>query len=96
MQLNPRLLNGTWDDGRVLDRHVSSSEFIGYNEYGHPQFESTRTELGELLYKLKYRGDQSAITVIAQAACDFVRRWNPGIDIIVPASPSEQLPPGRR
>ncbi len=89
MQLNPRALHGTWDDGRVLDRHVSSSEFIGYNEYGHPQFESTRTELGELLYRLKYRGDQSAVGPIAKAASDFVRSWNPGIDVIVPASPSK-------
>jgi competence protein ComFC len=89
MQLSPRALHGAWDDGRALDRHVSSSEFIGYNEYGHPQFESTRTELGELLYRLKYRGDQSAVGPIAQAAAEFVRTWNPGIDLIVPASPSK-------
>ncbi|HSW09892.1 MAG TPA: phosphoribosyltransferase family protein [Bacillota bacterium] len=86
--MNPRPLQGAWDDGRVLDRHVSSSEFIGYNEYGHPQFDSTRTEVGEFLYRLKYRGDQAAVGPIAQAACDFVRSWNPGVDVIVPASPS--------
>ena len=32
MQVNPTPLRGPWDDGRVLDRHVSRSEFIGYNE----------------------------------------------------------------
>jgi predicted amidophosphoribosyltransferase len=80
---------GAWDDGRSLDRHVRSSEFLGYNEYGHPQFDTTRTELGELLYRLKYRGDQSAIALIAQVTCDFVRDWNPGIDVIVPAPPSK-------
>ncbi len=89
MQLNPSVLRGAWDDGRTLDRHIRSSEFIGYNEYGHPQFESTRTDLGELLYRLKYKGDQSAIAPIAQVACDFVRGWNPGIDVIVPAPPSK-------
>lgn len=89
MQLNPKALQGEWDDGCTLDRHVSSSEFIGYNDYGHPLFDSTRTELGELLYRLKYRSDQSAIAPIAQAACDFVHSWNPGIDVIVPASPSK-------
>ena len=47
--------------------HIRSSEFVGYNEYGHAQFESTRTELGELLYRLKYKGDQPAIAPIAQA-----------------------------
>lgn len=89
MQLSPRAMLGAWDDGRSLDRHVRSSEFLGYNEYGHPQFDTTRTELGELLYRLKYRDDQSAIALIAQVTCDFVREWNPGIDMIVPAPPSK-------
>ncbi len=89
MHLNPRAVRGVWDDGRSLDLHVSSSEFLGYNEYGHPQFETTRTELGELLYRLKYKNDQSVVASIAQATCDFVREWNPGVDIIVPAPPSK-------
>ncbi len=89
MHLNPRPVRGSWDDGRTLDDHIRSSEFVGYNEYGHAQFESTRTELGELLYRLKYRGDQSAVAPIAQAAVDFVREWSPDIDVIVPTPPSK-------
>lgn len=92
MKLDPRKLHGVWDDGRVLDRHVSSSEFIGYDEYGNPQFETTRTELGEVLYRLKYRRDQSAVGPIARAACEFVRSWNPRVDVIVPATPSKERP----
>jgi len=67
---------------------VSSSEFLGYNEYGHPQFDTRRTDLGELLYRLKYKGDQSAVAPIAQTTSDFVRGWQPRIDVIVPAPPS--------
>ena len=89
MHLNPRPVRGSWDDGRTLDKHTRSSEFVGYNEYGHAQFESTRTELGELVYRLKYRGDQSAVAPIAQAAVDFVREWSPDIDVIVPTPPSK-------
>ena len=92
MKLDPRKLQGAWDDGRVLDRHVSSSEFIGYDEYGNPQFETTRTELGELVYRLKYRRDQSAVGPIARVACEFVRSWNPRVDVIVPATPSKTRP----
>ncbi|HSG40489.1 MAG TPA: phosphoribosyltransferase family protein [Thermoanaerobaculia bacterium] len=88
MRLNPSTLSGEWDDGCALDWHLSSSEFIGYNEHGHRQFENTRTELGELLFRLKYRSDHSAVAPIAQAACDFVRSWKSGIDVIVPAPPS--------
>jgi predicted amidophosphoribosyltransferase len=89
MQLNPRRVPGCWDDGFTLDLHIRSSDFLGYNDYGHPQFDTTRTELGELLYRLKYKSDQSAIAPIAQAVCDFVQKWNPGIDVIVPAPPSK-------
>lgn len=89
MHLNPRGMYGAWDEGWTLDAHVSSSEFLGYNEYGHAQFETTRTELGELLYKLKYKGDQSVIGSIAQATSDFVRERNFPVDVIVPAPPSK-------
>ena len=89
MQLNPKTMSGAWDDGRTLDRHVRSSQFLGYNEYGHSQFETTRTELGELLYQLKYHKHRSAIAPIAEVACDFIRQWNPRIDVIVPAPPSK-------
>jgi len=95
MQLNPTPIYGLWDDGRALDRHISSSEFIGYNEYGHAQFDTTRTELGELLYRLKYKGDQSAIVPIAQTAFDYIQQWQPRIDVIapVPASKIRALQP---
>lgn len=89
MKLSPSKLQGAWDDGWVLDRHVSKSEFIGYDDHGNPQFETTRTELGELVYRLKYQGYQSAVGPIARAACEFVRSWNPEVNIIVPAPPSK-------
>ncbi len=89
MQLNPRPVHGYWDVGYTLDLHILSSEFVGYNEYGHTQFENTRTELGEMLYRLKYNGDQSAVAPIVQVTFDFIRTWNPGIDVIVPAPPSK-------
>jgi predicted amidophosphoribosyltransferase len=88
VRLNPTVVVGAWDDGRTLDAHVSHSEFLGYSEYGHTQFETTRTELGELLYRLKYRGDRSTVPAIARVAHDFVREWNPLVDVIVPVPPS--------
>lgn len=89
MQLNPKQVRGCWDDGFTLDLHIQSSDYIGDNEYGHPQFDTTRTELGELLYRLKYKADPTAVSPVARAASDFVNNWNPGIDLIVPAPPSK-------
>src|ERR1035437_3946117 len=90
MNINPRPISGGWDDGFSLDDHIVRSEFTEYDEYGHPQFHTIRTELGELLFKLKYKNDRSAIPFIAQAACDFIQQWNPGIDVIVPTPPSKK------
>ena len=92
MRLNPRRIPGCWDDGFALDVHTTASEFLGHDEYGNPQFETTRSEIGELVYQLKYRNDRSALGPIASAVCDFVRRWRPGIDLIVSAPPSRQRP----
>jgi predicted amidophosphoribosyltransferase len=92
MEVSPRRVPGCWDDGFALDLHTRGSDFLGYDEYGHAQFDTTRTELGELLYKLKYKGDLSAIAPIARAVADFVASWNPGVDVIVPAPPSRRRP----
>ena len=89
VRLNPARVGGHWDEGFTLDRHIESSDYIGDNEYGHPQFETKRTELGELIFRLKYRGDQTAVSTIAEAASDFVKEWKPGIDLVVTVPPSK-------
>lgn len=89
MPINPRRIPGCWDDGFTLDLHTLRSEFLGHDEYGHPQFETVRTPLGELLYKHKYQGDRSVVPLIAKVACTFVRRWNPRPDVVVPVPPSK-------
>ena len=83
-------ISGKWREGYALDYHTISSVYIGHDEYGHRQFDTTRSEIGELLYRLKYKSDQSVISIIAQAAAEFLRSWNPGIDLIVPVPPSRQ------
>ncbi|HEY8749953.1 MAG TPA: hypothetical protein VIM11_18360 [Tepidisphaeraceae bacterium] len=56
MMTNPIEIPGAWTRGWTLDLHTISSTFLGYNEYGHAQYDTTRSTLGELLYQLKYRG----------------------------------------
>ena len=85
---NPRKIDGPWVDGRVLDLHSTGSEFLGYDEYGHEQFDTRRTEVGELLYRLKYRSDASAIEEIGSVAETFIRSWQIKFDVIVPAPPT--------
>lgn len=72
----------------MLDVHTTSSELVGHDEYGHPQFASKRSELGELLYKLKFRRNKSVIPEIAEVVGTFVESYLPKVDLIVPVPPS--------
>lgn len=76
-------------EGYALDLHSVSSSFTGYDGYGHPQFVTTRSEIGELLYRLKYRADSHAVGSIAEAVVGFLsKRWPITVDLIVPVPPS--------
>ena len=84
----PRRILGKWREGFALDIHTISSIPIGYNEYGHMQYDTTRSELGELLYRLKSKSDDTVVSEIADAAAAFIKEWKPGVEIIVPVPPS--------
>jgi competence protein ComFC len=88
-KINPRKIDGPWKDGYALDQHSLKSEYIGDNEFGHPQFETTRTEIGELLFKLKYRNDQTVIGELADAAAAHLAKWRPDVDLVIPVTPSK-------
>lgn len=90
---NPAKVDGLWREGFVLDVHTLSSDYLGDDEFGRPIFHSTRTELGELLYRLKYKADPSAVDGIVESAASFVRSWNPGAEIIVPVPPTRASRP---
>ena len=90
-KINPRKLRGPWTDGYALDVHTTSSTMIGHNAYGHSVFDTVRSPLGELLYRLKNRGDQTAIPEIVAATGEFVKRWAIPVDAIVPVPPSNTV-----
>jgi competence protein ComFC len=87
--INPQKITGAWVSGYALDVHTVSSTHLGINEAGHDVFDTKRSELGELLYRLKYSGDKSAAAAIAAAAVMFIReRSRAKFDMIVPVPPS--------
>ena len=86
--ISPIRIKGDWDDGYALDSHIVKSRLIGYDEHGHARWDTVRTELGELLYQLKYGGDKSALEPIVSTVSTFLesRKWQ--VDIVVPVPPS--------
>jgi competence protein ComFC len=59
-------LEGNWGTGKAYDLHTVSSAHLGTDEYGHDRFENTRSEMGELVYQLKYKQDKSAVEKIVR------------------------------
>lgn len=80
---------GEWLDGYALDYHTVSSTYVGDNEFGHPVYDTQRTPLGELLFRLKFRSDQSVVDEIIDAVEVFIKSiWKPRLTIIVAVPPS--------
>lgn len=88
MKANLRKIEGNWDTGYALDKHMLYSNFLGYDEYGHPRFDNHRTEAGEAVYQLKYRFDWKQVDPLADAVVEhIVPKLGPiGLVIPVPAS----------
>ena len=93
--MSPQRIPGRWKEGFVLDFHTVASVYLGDDEFGHPIFDTTRTPLGELLYRLKYRSDATVLDGIVGAADSFLRSWKPGVEMIVPVPPSKKDRPSQ-
>jgi competence protein ComFC len=86
--INPKKLTGNWHSGVALDIHTISSTYLGVNEHGHEIYDNKRSELGGLLYRLKYRGDMSAAREIIDTASIYLKPHLSKFDLIVPVPPS--------
>ncbi len=89
-KFQPRKLPGRWRDGYALDLHTLSSTPIGYDEFGHMRFDTARSEIGELLYRLKFNSDRKVVPEIVDAVEKFMKSWKPPVDVIVPVPPSSE------
>jgi len=90
MKISPRRIKGKWTCGYSLDLHTLSSEFIGYNEYGHPQFDTKYSDMGGLLNRLKYKSDKSVLRIIIDTAAEFLNSKSWSVDLIIPVPPSRE------
>jgi predicted amidophosphoribosyltransferase len=89
IELHPKGIKGSWDQGYVLDVRTISSTMIGYNEFGHPEFDTVRSQIGELEYRLKYEVDKAAVSAMLATAVNFVNNWAIHPDAVIPMPPSK-------
>ena len=98
IQINPREIHGNWRAGYALDLHTVSSRLLP-----NGRFENTRTEIGEMVYQVKYKvpPDRSKIRPLAEIAAQYVREEFtvngypilPYLDAVIPTPPSEMNRP---
>lgn len=87
--LCPQGVKGPWKAGIILDWHTIASQVIGENEFGHPIFDTQRSEIGELLYRFKYRSDRAALTKMLRLCNEYLVRHVCGkFEIVLPVPPS--------
>ncbi len=59
-------IEGNWKAGYAFDIHTVASTYLGENQFGHGVWDNTRSEIGELVYQLKYRNNQAATPKIIE------------------------------
>ena len=86
---NLQVIEGHWTKGFALDIHTIKSSF---NTDG--SFDTERSFIGELLYKIKYRFDKTKIKELVEIiASEFSRLFTNPIDVIIPIPPSNMNRP---
>jgi predicted amidophosphoribosyltransferase len=73
IKIEPRKISGNWTHGWALDLHTVRSVPLGPDEWGHEMFDTTRSNIGEAVYKLKYKADKSQVGPIADTMASFIR-----------------------
>ncbi|MGH6632289.1 MAG: hypothetical protein ACREB0_02915, partial [Sphingopyxis sp.] len=84
-------LEGKWHSGLAFDLHTISSTHLGVDEFGHDRFENTRSEMGELVYQLKYRYDKASLSKIV-SLLDKIKGIEK-FDYIAPIPPTNKKRP---
>ncbi|EHK54857.1 ComF family protein [Allomesorhizobium alhagi] len=92
MQVQVRKLTGSWDLGYALHKHTLSSVYLGDDEFGHPRFDTTRSEPGEALFKLKYRNDWTQVGPLAAQVQASLLPLFGKIGLIIPMPASNVRP----
>ncbi|GJL61168.1 MAG: hypothetical protein NPIRA03_40250 [Nitrospirales bacterium] len=95
LDINPKKLIGPWKEGYALDVHTVSSDYLGEDQFGNARYNTKRSQVGELLYGLKYNKDKTAVKALAVTAAEFIKSqgWNIDVIVSVPATTARKEQP---
>lgn len=92
MRVNIKEIKGPWKKGFVLDRHTISSIHLGYNEFGRSVYDTVRSDVGEAMYRLKYRNDKRQVAPLVDTFVQYLGHLYSTIGFIVTMPPSKVRP----
>lgn len=81
-------LEGNWDRGLAYDVRTLDSTYLGVDENGRNSWENTRSEMGNLLYGLKYCSENQNVTKIIDLITAKIKGLET-FDYIIPIPPSK-------
>lgn len=84
-----QLHSDKWIEGYAFSVHTIYSIYTGENEFGHPQFDTKRSAMGELVYQLKYKQNISVlpeIIYLLKTDVKFLEFINKDFVLMVPAT----------
>jgi len=92
MGIDPIRLFGNWNEGYALDKHTLQSIPSGEDIYGHMLFDTTRSELGELVYQFKYQNNYDKLKEIMKLVIPFLDTWSviKSVNAILPVPSSKK------
>ncbi|MCK5374098.1 MAG: ComF family protein [Alphaproteobacteria bacterium] len=81
-------LEGNWDNGLAYDIHTLDSTYLGVDENGRDRWENTRSEMGTLVYGLKYNHKKGNIAKIIDLITAKIKGLDT-FDLIIPIPPTK-------
>lgn len=81
-------LEGSWDAGLAFDNHTLKSTCLGPDETGRQRFDTVRSEMGELVYQLKYQHKPQKLARM-MALLDTIKSLEK-FDFMVPIPPTDK------
>ena len=77
----------------TLDKHIAQSEYVGDWPNGNPRFDTAYTDSGKLVNSLKYKGDYSGVTTLANLVrTEIVPMFGVPIHLVIPMPASTVRP----
>lgn len=92
MKTNVKRIYGNWNLGYVLDKHTIRSTPVGYYENGRTKWDTEYTEVGGLVFQMKYREQLQHAPVLAKAVAEVIVPMLPEFSMIVPMPATKQRP----